>query len=321
MTGKRRYEREDGGDRILREDPRDDVGELSVVQAPGFNAESQRRASDERAETLGVTVLRHLFEKHRCIVAAEVNHVVAKTDSLLDSLATAPCLRRLSVAKILDDEPISEIDSWLMATYNIRGKRAIFSRRDTSSIGSAWNAVGILLQRTDNGLQTLDLAALEVTGHALRRRIILALRKNRTIAELAVPYSVVACAGIGPRNSPKPFALYLAREDAMLRKLTIGSRGSCTATTLSLKGIIPALWRMSTLEELNIVVHLKMCEYERFAEVVAYSHSLRSFGIWCCQCCEKWAFSLHFLLANAYQTPHPLASALRLARSLRKINH
>ncbi|KAH7972406.1 hypothetical protein HPB52_011911 [Rhipicephalus sanguineus] len=301
----------------LREDPRDNVGELSVVQAPGFNAEPHHSASDERAESFAIAVLRRLFEEHRCIVAAEVNHVVAKTDSLLGSLAAAPCLRRLTVAKIQDCEPILEIDSWVMTTFNITGKRAIRSHSDTSSIGAALNAVGILLQRTDNVLKTLDIAALEITGHALRRRIILALCKNRTIAELAVPYSVIACDSIAPRNSAKPFALYLARADATLRKLAIGSCSSCTATTLRLGSLIPAIWRMSTLEELNIVVHFNMREYEQFADVVANSQSLRSFAV---RCCRDLQVSL--LLAPFHEAdPRRLEAEAAIVEALSAIHH
>ncbi|KAH6925446.1 hypothetical protein HPB50_005623 [Hyalomma asiaticum] len=303
----------------LREDPRDGVGELSIVQVPGINHETQRIASHAQAQTFATNVLHQLLEKHRCIVAVEVNDAVAKTDSLLRTLAAAPCVRRLTIAKTLSNGPISDLEAWLTASFELTGKRKLLCREDTSPLGAALNAADILLQRTDRGLQALDLAALDVMDHGLRRRIVSALQRSHTITELSVPYSVVTCTRKTPFKQETPFVGYLAREDSTLRKLTIKHHHSDKTYRPLLGPLIRALSNMSTLEELNLEVHLSMHERERFAMVLVESQSLRRFSLLYGQCCQELPYEQDERPVTTYLELELWIWALRQAGSLRKL--
>ncbi|KAH6925445.1 hypothetical protein HPB50_005622 [Hyalomma asiaticum] len=304
----------------LREDSRDGVGELSVVQVPGINHETQRIASHAQAQTFATSVLHQLLEKHRCIVAVEVNDAIAKTDSLLRTLAAAPSVRRLTIAKTPSNGPVSDLEAWLTASFQLTGRHKLLCRNDTSRIGAVLNTVGILLQRTTyRGLQALDLAALDVTDHDLRRRIVSALQRNHTITELSVPYSVVTCTSKTPFQQETPFVRYLAREDSTLRKLTIKHHHAFTALRPRLSSLIRALSNMNTLEELNLEVHVSMRELDRFAKVLIDSQSLRSFSLQYGQCCRELSPEMGVRPCGTYHEQGPWIWAVRRARSLRKL--
>ncbi|KAH6925443.1 hypothetical protein HPB50_005620 [Hyalomma asiaticum] len=303
----------------LREDHRDDVGELSVVKVPGIKGEAQYKENDRSAQYLATAVLRHLFEVHRCIVAVEVNDVVARTNYLLRALSATSSLKRVTVLRFDDAGPISTLESWLVTVFNLTGKRVFLSRTDSTCIGASLNAVAILLQRADPGIKALDLAALDIPHPALRRRIISALHRNRTIEELAVSYQVFTCTSATPCTPEKPFARYLTRNNPTLRKLTIKARHLDTVTHSQLTGLIRALSRLSTLEELNLEVHFRTGEYERLAQVVADSTSLRSFSMRYAPCCQKWSLRTDVLLFDTYQAPRPWLWAIRISRSLREV--
>ncbi|KAH6925447.1 hypothetical protein HPB50_005624 [Hyalomma asiaticum] len=288
-------------------------------QVPGINHETQRIASEAQALTFAASVLHQLLETHRCIVAVEVNDAVAKTDSLLRTLAAAPSVRRLTIAKAPSNGPISDTEAWLAASFQLTGRRKLLCRKESSPLGAALNALDILLQRTAYKLQTLDLAALDVTDHGLRRRIVTALQRSNTIAELSVPYSVVTCARTTSSKQETPFATYLAREDATLRKLTIKHHHSCTVSRPRLSSLIKALSNMSTLEELNLEVHVSMRERERFAKVLVDSHSLRSFSLLYAQCCQEPPREVSERPVNSFRAQGPWIWAVRQARSLRKL--
>ncbi|XP_070386087.1 uncharacterized protein [Dermacentor albipictus] len=95
-------------------------------------------------------------------------------------------------------------------------------------------------------LTTLDMSDVHMTDtHACW--LIRDLTENKSITELGVSHCVF---GYRDEASNALFARYLAKEDCVLRKLTLKST-SLYRRGLALREIVDALRKMNTVEELN----------------------------------------------------------------------
>ncbi|XP_070379921.1 uncharacterized protein [Dermacentor albipictus] len=246
----------------LREDTRDELGEVSVATVPSIY---RRFQSD--TEQAAIALLCRLIADHRCVVSAELNYSVANTGPLDAVLASSSSLRRLRVIGIASDHPedafcsLHYTDEFIL--HHVRAH--IYARMTTPNR---------LLTRAGATLRSLDVAATRMNRTAAWK-LIDALIENCTVTELVVGACVFTC---GPRNRPSGrFVQYLTKEDATLRKLTL--RAVYFDTTPGCDLLVHAICAMETLQELAVQFHGGSRDYVYFMRVIAGSRSIRTLSL------------------------------------------
>ncbi|KAH7938022.1 hypothetical protein HPB49_019268 [Dermacentor silvarum] len=249
------------------------------------NGKSQHELSWKSAaiesETIAVSLLASLLSLHRCIVAIDLNHVIAKRPFLLNWLQYGCGVRSLTIqASPHFDETVMQtlvnvlnpLDQHMTPLFEQYHTYSV--RRPTLVVPPRQNARATLI--------TLDVAALNMNGPRARQFIIM-LRDNRTITELAVG----ACAfTYGYIDLAAGFRNYLVREDSVLKKLTIRMGD---VSKQALRSLVNAVAVMTSLEELVADVDLyNVQDKSVFAEIVARNKTLRALSIiWPRSCIVK----------------------------------
>lgn len=257
----------------LKEDTQGSVGELRLLSVYGGWGELPGRNPDVEAERVAVNLLQMFFMSHRCIVDVELNVSLASRRFLLRALEQNRSVKTLRVQGIHSEhtEASDNVFNMVSAAANIQ--EIIFSDGHCSSLLK--QAVSfLLLEGGDTRLKILDVAALRMS-HYKAKQLILGLRENHTIEELAVGASVFTCGSVSPSDI---FAGYLTRENAKLKKLTLRSRPFYN--TRALKALVRTLSTLTTLQELTVDLSLTCVEDTvLFASVVALNRTLKSLSV------------------------------------------
>ncbi|XP_075724528.1 uncharacterized protein LOC142767188 [Rhipicephalus microplus] len=106
---------------------------------------------------------------------------------------------------------------------------------------------GPLMEEIPQQLKVLDTGRVRMTLEEARA-FLWALMRNHTVTDLAVNESVF---GAGRRDRGRLFALFVARRDAVLRKLTLFENDFCEDRALWTR-LTKALSKATTLTELNV---------------------------------------------------------------------
>ncbi|KAL1470400.1 hypothetical protein MTO96_024335 [Rhipicephalus appendiculatus] len=137
----------------LREDIRDDLGELSVVEVPRICEEwpdCDECANNQMAPVL----LRRLLESHRCIVSLESNYDMVSSAPMVEILARSSNLKRLTVEGTAEDPPeVLDQAEGTEVTFQFLQERATFT--------AAMEIPVRLLEKENATLVSLDLMDLE----------------------------------------------------------------------------------------------------------------------------------------------------------------
>ncbi|KAH7949729.1 hypothetical protein HPB49_014644 [Dermacentor silvarum] len=296
----------------LKEDTRDDLGDVSIAMVPVLCRGFQCCRSPDHDEEAAVRLMCCLLTVHRCIVSVEVNYCVAKNSSLLGSLASSSSVRRLSIFGIPRDEPGA-----LQGLANVIASLDLISELvflDGYEACEAKMAIPArLLQLPSARVSKLDVADLEMSPH-MARKLIEALISNGTITELAVGACVFTS---GPTNRPSEwFALYLAKENATLRKLVLRARHF--NNTFGLRTLTESISAMKTLEDLVAQWYARSRDCSMFSTVVRASRSLRSLSLRLAGCCSE---PIPQYRARGIETLNvrPWLSALKENNALKKL--
>ncbi|XP_075551323.1 uncharacterized protein LOC142584884 [Dermacentor variabilis] len=256
----------------LKEEKDKGVGELTLGVAEDSQHELPWKSSGIQSETIAVSVLANLLSLHRCIVAVDLNHVIAKRPFLLNWLQYGRGVRSLTVRGTpqYDENVIKAVVNVLNPLD--RHMTPLFEQYYTYSV----RRPTLVVPPPQNGratLTTLDVADLDMSGPRASQFIIM-LRDNRTITELAVG----ACAfTYGGTDLSDGFRKYLAQEDSVLKKLTIRTTD---ISKQALRSLVKAIAAMTSLEELVADMDLYNVEDKSlFADIVARNKTLRALSI------------------------------------------
>ncbi|KAH7978829.1 hypothetical protein HPB49_006895 [Dermacentor silvarum] len=256
----------------LKEENGKGLGELTLgVAADSQHELSWKSAAIER-ETIAVSLLASLLSLHRCIVAIDLNHFIAKRPFLLNWLQYGRGVRSLKIqASPHFDETV------IKAVVNVlnpvdQHMTPLFEQYHTYSV----RRPTLVVPPRQNGratLTTLDVAALDMNGPRAKQFITM-LRDNRTITELVVG----SCAfTYGCIDLAAGFRKYLMREDSVLKKLTIRT---ADVSKQALQSLVNAVAVMTSLEELVADIDLyNVQDKVVFAEIVARNKTLRALSI------------------------------------------
>ncbi|KAH8037585.1 hypothetical protein HPB51_015019 [Rhipicephalus microplus] len=134
---------------------------------------------------------------------------------------------------------------------------------------------GPLMEEIPQQLKVLDTGRVRMTLEEARA-FLWALMRNHTVTDLAVNESVF---GAGRRDRGRLFALFVARRDAVLRKLTLFENDFCEDPALWTR-LTKALSKATTLTELNVNVKIDLSIFAavtaEFAQVVRRCKTLQS---------------------------------------------
>lgn len=300
----------------LREDARDNLGELRVVVVPGISRGTLRGTGDADAVLAAQNLLRHLLEEHQCVVAVQVTPAVSKTAFLIDAIAARPRrLRRLAIPAPSNDEP-QVVEGFFKLVASLDGVEELefLDDRvgsDTVAVFPATRMKGVVA-----GLQMLELAELDGANDAGNRELIDALVKNDTIKELSVGASVYTAGPIG--RASEWFAEYLTKPNPTLRKLTL--RGRHSDVTPGLETLVRAITAAPILEDLVAHWHARTSECATLFRAAVSSETLRSFGLYIGPCCEESVHRLRVLSSFATEGLRPWIQPLKKNRSLRNLS-
>lgn len=300
----------------LREDARDNLGELRVAVVPGISRGTLRGTGDANTVLAAKNLLRHLLDEHQCVIALQVTPAVSKTAFLIDAIAARPRrLRRLAIPAPSNDEP-QVVEGLFKLVASLDGVEALEFLDDW--VGSDTVAVfpETRMKRMVAGLQMLELAELDGANDARNRELIDALVKNDTIKELSVGASVYTAGPIG--RSSEWFAEYLTKPNPTLRKLTL--RGRHSEVTCGLETLVRAISVASTLEDLVAHWHARTPECATLLRGAASSETLRSFGLYIGPCCEESVHRPQVLSSFATEGLRPWIQPLKKNRSLRNLS-
>lgn len=257
----------------LKEDTQGNVGELRLLSLYGGWGEMPGRNPDVEAERVAVNVLQMFFMNHRCIVDVELNVSLASREFLLTALEQNSSLKTLRVQGIHSEHTEASDNAFNMVAAAAKLKELIFSDNHCSSLLKQAVAF-LLLEGGGSCLKILDVAALRMS-HNKAKQLILGLRGNHTIEELAVGASVFTCGSVSPSDI---FAGYLTREGGTLKKLTLRSRPYYN--TRGLRALVKTLSTLTTLQELIVDLSLTCVEDTvLFARVVALNRALKSLSV------------------------------------------
>lgn len=272
----------------IREDPRDELGEMSVVIVRKLRSGYLRRRLEEHSVLTALALLRLLFLEHRCIVAVQVFDVVARVEAVLDGLALMRTLKRLTIVVDPDER-----------RYGLRGLVDMVQsvdadvRVDLRFIDGQYyldvetSLLLILLAQPEARIAALDLTGLAV-GAEVAGTLIEALLSNNSVTELAVGSRIFA-PGLEDKSS-EHFAKYLTEKKTTLRKLSLDASDmkseSCSWNVLHT--LVLAICEMTSLEELTVDWLCSVVDFELFGTVVGSSQSLRSLHVRCRRCCDEW---------------------------------
>lgn len=301
----------------LREDERENLGELRVAVLPGISRGTLRGTGDSEAVLGAKKLLGELLDQHRCIVAVEVTHAVLKTPYLVDAIASMPRRpRRLAIpAPSTNDEP-QVFEGFLKLVASLDGVEELeFSdaRVDSDTV-AAFPMTRV--ERAVAGLQVLELADLDGAINAWNRELIDALVRNDTVRELSVGPSVYTSGPVC--RSSEWFAEYLTKQNPTLRKLTL--RGRHSDATPGLETLVRAVSAASTLEDLVVHWHARAPECAMLLGAAARSETLRSFSLYIGPCCEESVRRPCGISSFATESLRPWIQPLKKNQSLRNLS-
>ncbi|KAL3238749.1 hypothetical protein MRX96_021783 [Rhipicephalus microplus] len=134
---------------------------------------------------------------------------------------------------------------------------------------------GPILGKMLKNLKVLDIRYVLVSPKKARA-LLGALMSNHSVTDLAVNGTVF---GAGPKDPGRLFTLYVARRDAVLRKLTLFENAVCEDRALWTR-LTKALSQATTLTELNVNLKMRLSIFAavtaEFAEVVRQCKTLQS---------------------------------------------
>ncbi|KAK8766340.1 hypothetical protein V5799_006881 [Amblyomma americanum] len=245
----------------LREDERDDLGDLRLVVPSTFT-----RMWVQESACLAINLLTLLFTQHRCLVHVELTEDIVKRRFLRQYLASSPGVRRVHVCcydritrmvERIDEhvfELIPSVEQLEELVFRPRGIRIPYPVT-TDMLGLDW----------PDKLTTIDIAELELNGPTATR-FITRLKEINTLTRLAVGHEVF---------SLPSFTWYLTKKNSTLKVLALRSVHTCDLAIT--KRLVSAISTMTTLEELIVSVQFPSAQKMAiFAEVVARNGTVRS---------------------------------------------
>ncbi|XP_070386078.1 uncharacterized protein [Dermacentor albipictus] len=270
-------------------------------------------------EARAMDLAERLLAEHRCITAIKFDAIWMRRASMLSAINRNGFLTSITIYPTIlssprDDDIFLEMLNPIIQRGNVALKVNEFDEEGGVDVAMPGRSLGLGIDH----LTTLDMSDVRMTDtHACW--LIRKLTGNKSITELSVSHCVF---GNRDEASNALFARYLAKEDCVLRKLTLKStilyrRGF----DLALREIVHALCKMSTLEELNadivLVPERFMATVTLFTEVIARSATLRRLRLpyTYCEC-------LAHKLGLYIQLPDPLAEKCMksLCQALQKPN-
>ncbi|KAH8009653.1 hypothetical protein HPB51_018950 [Rhipicephalus microplus] len=195
----------------LREDIRDELGELSVVAVPRVCEEWPDCDECANNQTSAPLLLHRLLESHRCIVSLESNYGMVSSPPMVDVLARSSNIKRLNIEGTVEDPP--------QVSDRAGGTKARFQFLKDHATSTAALAIPVrLLEKENATLVSLDLMDLKISP-LMAKKLIETLVNNDTIQELALGDTFFHS---GPdRGTIGPFVRYLTKSNSILRKLSI----------------------------------------------------------------------------------------------------
>ncbi|KAL3207940.1 hypothetical protein MRX96_039364 [Rhipicephalus microplus] len=227
----------------LREDIRGNLGDLSVGRVPGICRNFPVCNDCVHNETCARDLLQWLLLSHRCVVAVEAEYNVLNSRSMVETLVSAPRLRRLAVFGVeRKDVEVPQEGA------EDAGDGMYLPPEENAETAGALNIPVRLLEKDGAGLVSLDVTSLEMnlqTANKLNDD----LRNNHTIEELAVGENVLAAPSF--RDISTSFVRYLEKSNPTLRTLVL--KGSLvTFEPDALETLARAICRVSTLTDLTM---------------------------------------------------------------------
>ncbi|KAL1471162.1 hypothetical protein MTO96_040067 [Rhipicephalus appendiculatus] len=205
----------------LKEDIRDKLGDLRVGRVPGICRNFRLCDDCIHNEKCAWDLLQWLLQSHRCVVAVEADYNVLNSSAMVEALGEGAEGAGGGI-----DLPLEE-DAETAATLDIPVR---------------------LLEKDGAVLVALGLTALNVSPQTADK-LNDALRKNCTIAELAVGVNILTSCSSGVISTS--FVQYLKKSNPTLRTLVL--RGSLIMFSLeALVTLAQAICQVSTLADLTL---------------------------------------------------------------------
>ncbi|KAH7942823.1 hypothetical protein HPB52_001605 [Rhipicephalus sanguineus] len=224
----------------LREDFRDKLGDLSVRRVPGICRNFRLCNDCAHNEKVAWDLLQWLLQSHRCVVAVEADYDVLKRSALVEALASATRLTRLTVYGMASDE--GEVLQESVDT----GLGIQLPQEDYAETAAVFEIPVRLLEKDGTVLFSLDLTALELSP-PMANKLNDALRKNCTIKELAVGANIF----FSNFRTSNSFVQYLEKRNPTLQTLIL--RGSLFVfDSAALPTLARAICRVRTLTDLTL---------------------------------------------------------------------
>ncbi|KAL1450286.1 hypothetical protein MTO96_028036 [Rhipicephalus appendiculatus] len=273
----------------IRQDPRDELGEVSVVVVRKLHSGFLRQHLQSESGLVALAVLRFLWEQHRCVVAIQLFDVLLKHGSLFDGRVGKSRLKRLTIVVDPDEWPfrvgdLAEYIGWLSVDEGVELRFIDGVYR----LNAGESLLLTLLEHCAKKLTVLDLTGLAVEA-AVAETIVDALLKNNSVTDLAVGSHIFA-SGAECRSS-EHFARYLTEKKAMLRRLYLDAYDMNDESNSSelLATLVQAICEMTSLEELTARWLCKAYDIGLFGCVLISNNSLRVLDVRCRPCCDQGA--------------------------------
>ncbi|KAL3238756.1 hypothetical protein MRX96_021789 [Rhipicephalus microplus] len=221
-----------------------------------------------------------LMADHCCFTAVEMYADAPCPPRVIQALRRSRRLRRLAIYFSGDNKrcpPGNKKCPVVMfaLVHSITSLEELLFRRARGPEPLAFMVDAPILGKMLKNLKVLDIRYVLVSPKKARA-FLGALMSNHTVTDLAVNGTVF---GAGPKDPGRLFTLYVARRDAVLRKLTLFENGVCEDRALW-RRLTKALSQATTSTELNVNLKLRLSIFAavtaEFAEVVRQCKTLQS---------------------------------------------
>ncbi|KAL1480168.1 hypothetical protein MTO96_034741 [Rhipicephalus appendiculatus] len=302
----------------IRQDPRDELGEVSVVVVRKPRSGFLRQHLESESGLVAAAALRLLLEQHRCVVAVQLFDVVFKHQAVFGGRKENPMLKRLTIVADPDEWPfrVGDLAKYIVSIVgNAEMELRFIDGVYRLDVGQS--LLLDLLEHSRAPLTVLCLTGLAVEA-AVAERIVDALLQNDSVTDLAVGSNIFAS---GPEcKSSEHFARYLTEKKATLRKLYLDAYDMNDESNSSelWATLVQAIGKMTALEELVARGLRRAADIGLFGGVLVSNNSLRVLDVRCRPCCDKWAHQPH-LRASEASVMESWVSGLKRHYSLRRL--
>ncbi|KAH7986631.1 hypothetical protein HPB51_026634 [Rhipicephalus microplus] len=214
-----------------------------------------------------------LMADHCCFTAMEVYSDAPCPPRVIQALRRSRTLKRLAIFLSGDDKKCPADMFALVYSITSLEELVFLHARGPKILHFMTN--GPLAETILKHMKVLDIRYVLVSPKKARA-FLGALMRNHTVTDLAVNETVF---GAGPKDPGRLFTLYVARRDAVLKKLTLFENAVCEDRVLW-RRLTKALSQATALTELNVDVRLDLSIFAavtaEFAQVVRRCKTLQS---------------------------------------------